>query len=88
MESKRTPKPSYSRLLDSTFQTFKTNPAVYLPFLIFALIELTALIVLFLAPRSPANVLLGPPIRRLYGEQFLHYPYDLTLLPKLYYYAQ
>lgn len=83
METTRSIKPGPVKVLAKTFQTFKKNPGVYLPFAAFALLELIALIVLFLAPRKPLLPLFGPPIRTLWGEQFLHYPVNFLLLPKL-----
>lgn len=51
--------------------------------MVFAVIEFLALILLFLAPRKPLLPLFGPPIRTLWGEQFLHYPANFLLLSKL-----
>lgn len=76
-------KPQFTKILSATFTTFKTTPAVYLPFLVFAGVELITLIFLFLAPRPPLLPLLGPPIRTFWGEQFLHYPANFLLLSKL-----
>lgn len=76
-------KPQFTKIISATFKTFKNTPAVYMPFFIFAGIEVIALIFFFLAPRKPLLSLLGPPIRTLWGEQFLHYPANFLLLSKL-----
>lgn len=83
MESVKSKKPSIISIFFSTANTFKKNPSVYIPFLIFAALEFLALMLLFLAPREPFRSVLGPPIRAFWGEQFLHYPVNFMLLPKL-----
>ena len=40
-----------SRVYSSTFQSFAKNPGIYAPFAIFALIEFTALILIFFGPQ-------------------------------------
>lgn len=83
METKSSIKPAPGKILAQTIQTFKNNPAVYAPFAAYALLELVALIVIFLAPRMPLKPIFGPPIRAFWGEKFLHYPMNFLLLPKL-----
>lgn len=61
----------------------RVDKRVYLPFLIFAAIELVSLILLYLAPRPPFRAVLGPIIATFWGEQYLHYPANFDLLPKL-----
>lgn len=58
-------------------------PAIFIPFLIFAVVELACLGVLYYAPRQPWSAVLGPPIRAFWGEAFLHYPANFLLLPHL-----
>jgi len=45
--------------------------------------ELIVLGVFYFAPRMPLRLVLGPPIRTFWGEQFLHFPLNFLLLPKL-----
>lgn len=71
------------RVYDRTTQSIKTNPVLFLPFAIFAAFEFISLIIIYLAPRMPLKLLLGPPIRALWGEKFLHYPLNFILIPKL-----
>ncbi|MDD5166818.1 MAG: hypothetical protein PHQ57_05465 [Candidatus Omnitrophica bacterium] len=67
----------------STWRAFKAHPVVFLPFLIFALIDLISLIILYLAPSMPFRLLFGPIIRTFWGEAFLHYPSNFLLLSHL-----
>ncbi len=67
----------------STFHSFRSNPALFIPFGLFAIIESLALIVLFLVPRMPLRIVFGPIIKTLWSESFLHYPANFILLPKL-----
>lgn len=68
---------------NQTKLSLKTHPVIFVPFLIFAGIEFIALIILYLAPRMPFKLLLGPPIKTFWGEAFLHYPTNFLLLPQL-----
>jgi len=83
METTKPSKSRFSKIITATVKTIKDTPAVYTPFLIFAALEFITLIFLFLAPRKFLLPLMGPPIRTLWGEQFLHYPSNFLLLPKL-----
>lgn len=64
-------------------QFIKEKPALFIPFIIFFIFESLALILLFLAPRTPLRFIFGPPIRTFWSERFLHYPSNFLLLPKL-----
>ena len=64
-------------------QGLRKTPSAYIPFLIFAGIDFISLLLIYLAPREPLIEFFGPPIRRLWGERFLHYPANFLLLPKL-----
>jgi len=74
---------SLKRVYDRTTQAIKNNPVLLLPFAAFAAFEFITLIIIYLAPRMPLKLLLGPPIRALWGEKFLHYPVNFILLPRL-----
>lgn len=76
-------KTSPIKILIETIETIKNNPAVYAPFIAFAILELIALILIYLAPRMPFRPVLGPPIRAFWDEKFLHYPANFLLIPKL-----
>lgn len=66
-----------------TFHSLKSQPKIFLPFLIFAAVETVFLFFIYVAPRVPFRIVLGPPIRAFWGEGFLHYPANFLLLPKL-----
>ena len=46
--------------------------------------DLIALVLLFLAPSPPVSYLLAPIIRTFWSDQYLHYPDNFLLLPKLF----
>jgi len=61
---------------------------VFYPFIGLAFLQILALYFLFLAPRPPISTVLAPIVRAFWGENFLHYPFNFILLPKLYNYAE
>ncbi len=61
----------------------RNQPAILVPFLIFAVIELCFLTALYFFPRQPFVTVFGPPVRVFFGERFLHYPDNFLLLPQL-----
>ena len=71
------------KTLKATFDAIKHRPIVYLPFLIFAVLETFSLIVLNFAPCQPLVAVFGPPIKTFFSERYLHYPTYFLLLPKL-----
>lgn len=58
------------------------SPLLWRPFLIFAILETLALVLLYLAPREPFNVFFGPLVTSFWDQRFLHYPAHFVLLPK------
>jgi hypothetical protein len=83
MATEAAKRPSLSQIFILTYQAFRNKPSLYLPFIIFAVLEFLSLMALFLAPRAPFREVLGPPIKAFWGERFLHYPLNFLLLPKL-----
>ena len=71
------------KVYKNTLKSLKNYPVIFLPFLIFALVETMALVFIYSFPRTPLILVFGPPIRTLWGEAFLHYPANFLLLPKL-----
>lgn len=71
-----------------SFGLLKNRPSIAVPFGLFAICEGIALYLLFLAPQDPFAKVLAPPIARMYGEQYVHYPWHLLKLPELFYYAR
>lgn len=66
------------------FTILRSTPQVVVPYLYLVLFHGILLAVLFLIPRPPLSSVLGPIIRAFWGEQSLHYPYNLTALPQIY----
>jgi hypothetical protein len=75
-------------LLKTTVQNIQNNPILLYPSLILGLAQLLILEILYFAPRYPLSNFFAPLISHVWSEEFLHYPMDLVLLPKLFYYAQ
>jgi hypothetical protein len=75
-------------LLKTTVQNIQSNPILLYPTLILGLSQFLVLEILYFAPRRPLSNFFGPLISHVWSEEFLHYPMDLILLPKLFYYAQ
>ncbi|HTY44983.1 MAG TPA: hypothetical protein VMD52_03215 [Patescibacteria group bacterium] len=75
--------PTIKNAYTQTFRAIRSTPEFFWPFFIFAILESVFLLILFLAPREPLRLVLGPPIRTFWGERFLHYPANFLLLPKL-----
>lgn len=71
-----------------TFRMIVKYPRVLIPFLSIALFETLILTVLFYYPRPPFSAIFAQPIKAFFGVRYLHYPYNLLLLPKLFYYGQ
>lgn len=71
-----------------TFKVLRIYPKIIIPFIISGICSGLALYLLFLAPQRPVAYVLAPPVRAFFGEKFLHYPFSLHLLPKLFWYAQ
>ncbi|VAX35404.1 Electron transport complex protein RnfD [hydrothermal vent metagenome] len=65
-----------------------SHPVILFPFCISAFIQLLVLEILYFAPRYPLNTIFGLIIERIWGKAYLHYPFNLTLLPKLFQYLQ
>jgi len=76
------------KLYQESLQILKKSPKLFIPFILSAVLNLLALYFLYLAPIKPVSFLLAPPIRAFFGEKFLHYPFCIFLLPKIFYYAQ
>lgn len=72
----------------SAFDLIKEKPVTLLPFVIVAFLEGLAVEIIYFLPRKPISIILGPIIRKFFGEPCLHYPNDLILLPRIFYYAQ
>ncbi len=72
----------------STCGLMLRQPIVMLPFIVVAFLEALALEFIYFSPRKPISFLVNPIVRKFSGELFVHYPGNLIILPKLFYYAQ
>ncbi len=75
-------------LLRSSFNIFKANKQLFYPFILLVFINLLALEILYFSPQYPLSVFFAPIVSHIWGEVYAHYPMDLLLLPKTFYYAQ
>jgi len=71
-----------------SFNIIRRHPVILSPFILIAFLNAAALYIVYLAPQRPVSYVLAPPIKAFFGERFLHYPLNLVLTPKLFYYAQ
>ena len=76
-------------VLRLAFNLFKPeHQQIFYPFIIILFINSLILEILYFSPRYPLSIFFSPIISRIWGEQYLHYPMNLMLLPKLFYYVQ
>jgi len=72
----------------STLELMMKNPVVMMPFVFIAFFEALSLEFICFSTRSPLSLVANPIIRKFFGETFIHYPGNMVLLPKLFYYKQ
>lgn len=70
------------------FEALLKKPVIFTPFVIIGLLECLALELAYFSVRFPLAVVFAPIIKKFFGETFLHYPANLTILSKLFYSAQ
>jgi hypothetical protein len=75
-------------LWSSVINLLMSEPKILVPFVFLGILETIAVFVLSCAPHFPVNVLLAPPVRRIWGETYLHYPYIYELLPRMFYFGK
>ena len=76
------------KIWKDTFKALGEHPELLIPFVVAGLMHALAAYIVFLAPQKPVAYILAPVVKAFFGEKFLHYPLNLYLLPKLFYYAQ
>ncbi|MBF0532579.1 MAG: hypothetical protein HQL23_05710 [Candidatus Omnitrophica bacterium] len=69
--------------LNHAITTLAGNPPILLPYITLAFIQLFILEIFFFSPQFPLSFIFGPIVRKLWGEQFLHYPVNFMLLPRI-----
>ncbi|HOW36360.1 MAG TPA: hypothetical protein PL155_08120 [Candidatus Omnitrophota bacterium] len=75
-------------LLRNSLNTLVAHPVIFFPLCITVFLQLLVLEILYFAPRWPLSVFFGPVIRKLFGEGFLHFPYNFQLIQHLFFYCQ
>ncbi len=72
----------------SSVELIKTKPIILLPFILIAFFQFLALEIIYFSIRKPLVIVLGPVIKKFFGENFLRYPGNLLFLPNMLYYAE
>ncbi|OGX38588.1 MAG: hypothetical protein A3C36_05790 [Omnitrophica WOR_2 bacterium RIFCSPHIGHO2_02_FULL_52_10] len=83
MPLKRVPRQLIPLLMGSV-DTYIANPAILVPFITLAFIQLLVLEVLYFSPQYPLSVFFNPIVHTLWGEEYVHYPNNFLVLPKLF----
>ena len=71
-------------IYQQVFSMLRKNPAILFLFLWIGIFDVLALTALFFAPSPPFSYVLAPIIRTFWSDDFLHYPSNFLLLPKLF----
>ena len=71
----------------ASFALMLSKPIVIMPFFIIAFLEGLVLELIYFSTRRPISIIADPIIRKYFGENSLHYPGNILILPKLFYYA-
>ena len=75
--------PKTVELYQQAYLVLIKDPTIWIPFVLLGILDLLALLILFLAPSPPVSHLVAPIIRTFWSDRFLHYPVNFILLPKL-----
>ncbi|MBP9853836.1 MAG: hypothetical protein KBD53_03085 [Candidatus Omnitrophica bacterium] len=79
--------PKVIPILRSSFHLILTNKTIIFPYALILFFQLLILEILYFIPRWPLNVFFDPIISKLWSENSVHYPFNIALLPKLFYFA-
>lgn len=63
-----------------TMRLLRSEPRLWVPFLVAAFGETILVGLIWLAPQDPFSSVLAPPVRYVFGERVLHYPWHLWFL--------
>ncbi len=66
------------------FALLSKYPLLGLPYLFSLLLDWFSILASYLAPQQPFSKFFGPPIRKFFGEKYMHYPYNFDKLPYIY----
>ncbi|MFH0764070.1 MAG: hypothetical protein V1927_03625 [Candidatus Omnitrophota bacterium] len=72
----------------SSYDFIKKHPVVLTPFIVISFLECLILEAAYFCTRNPLLIILRPIVRKFFGEQFLHYPENLVLMPRLFNFGQ
>jgi len=61
---------------------------IIIPFLVWAFLEALALECVYFFPGVPFGPIVNPIVAKYFGEAYIHYPGNLLVIPKMFYYAQ
>ncbi len=75
-------------LLKSSMGIIFTHKLILFPFLIIAAAQFFILTILYFYPLFPLDQIFGPIVSKIWSPQYMHYPQNFVLLPKLYQYIQ
>lgn len=71
-----------------SYELMTKHPVIILPFVFIAFLEGIALEISLFCTRTPISFAVNPIIKKFFGEEFLHYPANLILLPRIFYFLQ
>lgn len=75
-------------ILRSSVFTLIEHREILFPYCIIGFVQIFLLEIFYFAPRYPLKLFFGPVISKLWNEAYLHYPYNLLIMPKLFQYMQ
>ena len=75
-------------ILKSSFNSIIQHPIILFPTATLAFIQFFLLEILYFSPQKPLSIFFGPLIKVIWSEEYMHYPQNLILLPKIFYYVQ
>jgi len=71
----------------ASYDVMVKNPIVLLPFVFIAFLETLALEIIYFFPRKPLSFIFNPIVKKFFGEAFIHYPGNIVILPRIFYFA-
>ncbi len=80
----KAPEKKLIQLLQSSFYSLFEHKEILFPFSMIALIQIFVLEILYFLPRYPLSLFFSPIIRKLYGEAYLHYPFNFMIMPRIF----
>ncbi|OGX26077.1 MAG: hypothetical protein A2787_03915 [Omnitrophica WOR_2 bacterium RIFCSPHIGHO2_01_FULL_48_9] len=75
-------------ILREAVNTIVRYPCILFPFITVSFIQLLVMELFYFANRYPLVKFFGPVIENRWGEAYLHYPFNLIIVPKLFQYVQ